>query len=143
MAILDGTDVRLAIRVSSARIISANLPPGSVFPAHATAMGKVLLAGLDSAIVREQVMRHPLEPFTATTITCVDDLLRELRIVAGQGHASSNQEWEPGLRSIAAPALTRDGQVVAAACIVLVRPALRNGRMARGLLAALVKPARA
>src|SRR5260370_30420308 len=106
MAILDGTDVRLAIRVSSARIISANLPPGSVFPAHATAMGKVLLAGLDSAIACELVMHRTLKHFTATTISCVDDLLRELRTVAGHGHASSNQQREPGLRSLPAPAFT-------------------------------------
>src|ERR1700736_3213206 len=46
MAVLDNTDVRYAIRVSSARIVSANIPPGSMFPPHATAMGKVLLAAL-------------------------------------------------------------------------------------------------
>src|ERR1700716_351335 len=77
MAILDGSDVRLAIRVSSTRIISANIPPGSLFPPHATAMGKVLLAGLEPAVARELLVRRPLERFTATTITCVDDLPRE------------------------------------------------------------------
>jgi IclR family pca regulon transcriptional regulator len=103
----------------------------------------VLLAGLDSPIARELVMRRPLEHFTATTITSVDDLLRELRTVAGQGHASSNQEWEPGLRSLAAPVLTRDGLVVAAVCIVVVRPDLIIQQMERDFLPALIKTARA
>ena len=38
MAVLDNTEVRHAIRVSSTRIVSANIPPGSLFPPHATAM---------------------------------------------------------------------------------------------------------
>src|SRR5438067_13098663 len=97
MAVLDGTDVRHAIRVSGPRIISANIPPGRLFPPHATAMGKVLLAGLEPDTVRDLATRRPFERFTPTTITCVDDLLCELRFVQAQGYAASNQEWEPGL----------------------------------------------
>src|ERR1700716_3906147 len=106
MAILDGTDVRLAIRVSSTRIISANIPPGALFPPHATAMGKVLLAALDPGIVRDLAVRRPFVRFTPTTITSMDDLLDELGVVAAQGYASSNEEWEPGLQSLAAPVRT-------------------------------------
>ena len=137
MAILDGTDVRLAIRVSSTRIISANIPPGSLFPPHATAMGKVLLAGLEPTVVRDLAERRPFERFTPTTITCVDELQRELELVAEQGYASSNQEWEPGLRSLAAPVHTRDGRVVAAVCIVVVRPDLTTQLMERDFLPVL------
>ena len=139
MAVLDGTEVRLAIRVSSTRIISANMPPGSLFPPHATAMGKVLLAGLEPAVVRELAARRPFERFTPTTITCVDELLGELRVVAEQGYASSNQEWELGLRSLAAPVTTRAGQVVAAVCIVVVRPDLATQNMEHDFLPALRK----
>jgi IclR family pca regulon transcriptional regulator len=143
MAVMDGTELRLAIRVSSTRIISANIPPGSLFPPHATAMGKVLLAGLEPAVVHELAERRPFEPFTPTTITCVDELLRELRVVAEQGYASSNQEWEPGLRSLAAPVRTRDGRVVAAVCIVVVRPDLTIQTMERDFLPALRQTAEA
>jgi IclR family pca regulon transcriptional regulator len=73
----------------------------------------------------------------------VDDLLHELRTVADQGYASSNQEWEPGLRSLAAPLRTRDGRVAAAVCIVLVRPDLIIQQMERDFLPALVNTARA
>src|SRR5712691_8932953 len=143
MAILEGTEVRLAIRVSSTRIISANIPPGSLFPPHATAMGKVLLAGLEPALVRELAMRRPFDRFTPTTITRVEELLRELRLVAEQGYAASNQEWEPGLRSLAAPVSTRDGRVVAAVCIVVVRPDLTTQLMERDFLPALRQTAAA
>ena len=75
MAVLDGTDVRHAIRVSSARIVAANIPPGSLFPPHATAMGKVLLAALEPGVVRELAVQRPFERFTPTTVTAVDELL--------------------------------------------------------------------
>ena len=143
MAVLDGAELRLAIRVSSTRIISANLPPGSLFPPHATAMGKVLLAGLDPTVVRELAVRRPFERFTPTTVTCVDDLLAELELIGAQGYGSSNQEWEPGLRSLAAPVHTRDGRVVAAVCIVVVRPDLTTQKMERDFLPALRQTAEA
>jgi IclR family pca regulon transcriptional regulator len=143
MAVLDGTEVRHAIRVSSRRIISANIPPGAVFPPHATAMGKVLLAGLDSSVIRDLAARNVFTRYTPTTITSVEALLRELRVVARQGYALSNEEWEPGLRSLAAPVRARDGRVVAAVCVIVVRPGVTTASMERDFLPGLLDTARA
>jgi IclR family transcriptional regulator, pca regulon regulatory protein len=139
MAVLDGTDVRYAIRVSSNRIVSANIPPGALFPQHATAMGKVLLAGVDPARVRELARRQPFERFTPTTVTDVDELLLELGGVAVQGYAVSHEEWEPGLRSVAAPVHSRDGRVVAAVCVTVVRPGISVHTMERDMLPPLLR----
>jgi IclR family transcriptional regulator, pca regulon regulatory protein len=139
MAVLDGLEVRHAIRVSSNRIISANIPPGALFPAHATAMGKVLLAELNEATVRELVARHPLVRFTETTVASVEDLLAQLPDIARQGYAVSDAEWEAGLRSIAAPVRSRDGRVVAAVCAVSVRPDMSVATMEQAYLPAVVR----
>jgi IclR family transcriptional regulator, pca regulon regulatory protein len=141
MAVLDGTDVRHAIRVSSSRIISANIPPGALFPPHATAMGKVLLAGLDPGVVRELAHRRPFERYTPTTLTSIDELLDELSQVVDQGYAVSNGEWEPGLRSLAAPVHARDGRVVAAVCVIVVRPGITTRTMQHDYLPALLRAA--
>jgi IclR family transcriptional regulator, pca regulon regulatory protein len=143
MAVLDDTDVRYAIRVSSSRIVSANIPPGSMFPPHATAMGKVLLAALEPAVVRELAVQRPFERFTPTTVTAVDELLGHLRDVAKQGYAVSNEEWEPGLRSLAAPVHTRDGRVAAAVCVTVVRPGVTIQMMERDCLPGLLQTAEA
>jgi IclR family transcriptional regulator, pca regulon regulatory protein len=143
MAVLDATEVRHAIRVSSARIVSANIPPGRVFPPHATAMGKVLLAALDPDLVRGLAQGRPFERFTPTTVTDVEDLLVELRVVEERGYAASNEEWEPGLRSLAAPVHARDGRVVAAVCITVVRPGISTRLMERDFLPRLLKTAEA
>jgi IclR family pca regulon transcriptional regulator len=143
MAVLDGTEVRHAIRVSSSRIISANIPPGALFPPHATAMGKVLLADLEPAMVRELAKRQRFERFTSTTITDVHRLLAELEVVAAQGYATSDAEWEPGLRSLAAPVRTRAGGVVAAVCVVSIRADLTTRVMETEYLPTLLLTAAA
>jgi IclR family transcriptional regulator, pca regulon regulatory protein len=138
MAVLDDTEVRYALRVSSNRIVAANIPPGATFPAHATAMGKVLLADLPVSSVRQLAERHPFVRFTDSTITSVGKLSAELRQVATQGYAVSDAEWEPGLRSIAAPVRDRDGHVVAAVCVLSVRPTTSLVDMERDYLSALL-----
>ncbi len=143
MAVLDGLEVRHAIRVSSNRIISANIPPGALFPAHATAMGKVLLADLDEATVRQLADRHPFVHYTDHTVGGVDDLLAQLPDVARQGYAVSDAEWEADLRSIAAPVRSRDGRVVAAVCAVSVRPHMTVDTMEREYRPAVIRTANA
>ncbi|MBV8720404.1 MAG: IclR family transcriptional regulator [Chloroflexi bacterium] len=143
MAVLDGLEVRHAIRVSSNRIISANIPPGALFPAHATAMGKVLLADLDEATVRQLAERHPLVRFTDHTVRSVEELLSQLPEVARQGYAVSDAEWETDLRSVAAPVRSRDGRVVAAVCAVSVRPNMTVDTMEQQYLPAVVRTANA
>src|ERR1051326_1909358 len=112
-------------------------PPGALSPAHATAMGKVLLADLSEATVREVVARHPLVRFTETTVASLDDLLAQLPDVARQGYAVSDAEWEAGLRSIATPVRSRDGRVVAAVCAVSVRPDMTVATMEQAYLPAV------
>jgi IclR family transcriptional regulator, pca regulon regulatory protein len=143
MAVLDGTEVRHAIRVSSKRVVAANIPPGAVFPAHATAMGKVLLAELDPALVRELAARHPLVRFTPTTVTSLDELLAQLREVARQGYAVSDAEWDPGLRSVAAPVRVRKGHVAAAVCALSVHSGMTVRAMERQFLPAVIHTAEA
>jgi DNA-binding IclR family transcriptional regulator len=119
------------------------LEVGGLVPAHATAMGKVLLAYLEPGRVRDLVARRPLERFTRTTVTDLDLLLDQLREVARRGYAVSDAEWEPGLRSLAAPVRTRDGRVVAAVCVIVVRADVTTRAMERDLLPALLETASA
>src|SRR5437764_420063 len=86
-----------------------------------TTRGRYYVEALDPGRVREVAVRHPFERFTPTTITDVDELLAELTVIGAQGYALSNEEWEPGLRSVAAPVHSREGHVVAAVCVIVVR----------------------
>ncbi|MCJ2377659.1 DNA-binding transcriptional regulator KdgR [Vibrio sp. ZSDZ34] len=82
-------------------------------PLHTTAIGKVLLAERDEAIIRKQLTGTEFIPSTKKTITNIEQLLEELAIVKQQHFGEDNEEQEPGLRCIAAPVYDRFGNVIA------------------------------
>ena len=59
IAVLDGHDAVYVARVAAKRIMSINLVVGSRLPAHATSMGKVLLAHLSDARARRVLPHRP------------------------------------------------------------------------------------
>ena len=113
-AVLDGTDIVYVARVPTRRIMSVRITLGTRFPAHATSMGRVLLAGMTDAARDAVLEASSLEPFTDRTLVSRADLAAEVDRVREQGWALVDGELEPGLRSVAAPVHGRDGRVVAA-----------------------------
>ena len=106
--------------------------------AHATAIGKSILAQLDDAGRDDYFSRHPLHDLTPRTV--VDR--RRLRLPDGEGLAVDDGEYALGVCCLAAPlaipgAVGSLGVVAApgAGANPTVRTALRNGasRVARAL----------
>ncbi|WP_069812225.1 IclR family transcriptional regulator domain-containing protein [Streptomyces sp. TP-A0874] len=114
VAVLDGTDIRYVARVPAYRIMSVNITVGTRFPAHATSMGRVLLAALAPAARSEVIARSALRPFTDRTITDHAALLRALDEITSRGYALADEELEQGLRSLAVPLRDRAGHPLAA-----------------------------
>ena len=114
MSVLDGHDIVYVARVPTSRIMTVAINVGTRFPAYATSMGRVLLAGLDAPALDEHLATLDLEQFTDRTVTSLDDLRARIDESRAQGYALVDQELEHGLRSIAAPVRNRHGKVVAA-----------------------------
>jgi IclR family pca regulon transcriptional regulator len=118
MAILDGADVVYVERCRSTRAgqreIDLNLHVGSRLPAYCTSLGKVLLAFLPPDELEETLARIAFDRRGPNTIVSRDGLLSELGRVREAGFAINNEELAYGLRSIAAPVLSREGRAVAA-----------------------------
>lgn len=118
MAILDDTDIVYVERCRSSRAgqreIDLNLHIGSRLPAYCTSLGKVLLAHLPEEAQRDAVERSDLSQRGPNTLTSRNELMAELARVRAYGLAVNNEELAYGLRSIAAPILTRSGEAVAA-----------------------------
>lgn len=87
---------------------------GSRLEAHATGLGKVLLAYEDQTLLERRLRAHPLRRFTERTIVDPDELLRHLRDVAQRGYAIDSGEIVPGVCCAAAPVRDEHGLVVAA-----------------------------
>ncbi|WP_156761327.1 IclR family transcriptional regulator domain-containing protein [Microbacterium karelineae] len=112
-AVLDGSDIVYISRVPTRRIMSVGITIGTRFPAHATSMGRVLLAHLPTA-EREAALSMPLEAYTDRTVADPRILAEELERIRERGFAIVDGELEEGVRSVAAPVRGRGGHVVAA-----------------------------
>ncbi|MGN7948357.1 IclR family transcriptional regulator [Microbacterium sp. 22215] len=93
------------------------LETGVAIPAHASAMGKVLLAH-DLGFQRT-VFERPLRSLTGDTITDIARLTLELPAIAERGSASETDEAVLGESSIAAPVADASNDIVAAVAVVM------------------------
>jgi IclR family pca regulon transcriptional regulator len=114
VSVLDGDEVVYIARVPTKRIMTVAIAVGTRFPAYATSMGRVLLAGQSDQWLDGFFASTELRALTSRTIAEPVRLRRELVRVREQGWALVDQELEEGLRSLAAPIHDADGKVIAA-----------------------------
>jgi IclR family transcriptional regulator, pca regulon regulatory protein len=112
--VLDGHATVYVARVPVSRIMTVAISVGTRFPAYATSMGRVLLAGLPEDALESYLGSVRLDRLSPRTVSTPDALRAELGRVRRQGWALVDQELEEGLRSVAAPLRDRAGRVVAA-----------------------------
>ena len=103
IAILDWPDVVYLARVyPPRRVYASTLSVGSRLPAHATAVGRVLLAALPDTTLNEY-LATPLARYNERTVCDPGELRALIETVRRRGWAISDQEVEVGIRSVAAP----------------------------------------
>ena len=141
VSVLDAFDVVYVARVPTSRIMTVAINVGTRFPAYATSMGRVLLAGLPDDELEAYLNDIRLERLTARTISSAAALRAELQRVRAQGWAMVDQELEEGLRAVAAPIRDRAGRVVAAVNVSAHASRTTLERMRRDLVPPLVAAA--
>ena len=113
-SILDGGEIVYIARIHTRRLMTVGISVGTRFPAYATSMGRVLLAGLPRERFEEYLSDVRLTPLTERTLTDPRRLREEVARVRDRGWAIVDQELEQGLRSVAVPVRDPQGRVVAA-----------------------------
>lgn len=130
LAALDGRhNVYLAVSESPHPMRLAS-SVGARLPAHATGLGKTLLAALGDEDVLRRLGTHELERFTEFTITNRPVLLGELRRVRQRGFGEDNGEYAVGCRCVAVPVRDAQGTAVAAMSVTVPTPRLSDRLMA-------------
>lgn len=138
VSVLDGDDIVYVARIPTSRIMTVAINVGTRFPAYATSMGRVLLAGLPEGELDDYISRAVRHQLTERTTTSAEDLRKELDRVRGHGWSLVDQELEDGLRSIAAPIRDKSGRVVAAANVSTAASRTSTAKMRRELLPPLL-----
>lgn len=139
LAAATGRPVRLGVlrglRVGyvekTGRLPATSFEAGAVLPAHASALGKVLLA-FGPAAVAKAVVATGLPRYTPRTLTRAGDLMHALSVVRLTRIATCDGELAAGECTVAAPVTGAGGQVLAA--VELRLPDLRGLDAARQLL---------
>jgi IclR family transcriptional regulator, pca regulon regulatory protein len=113
VGVLDGLDVIHVARVEDHRPLPDSVRIGNRLPAHATAVGKVLLSALSVEELTARLTAGPLEAQTPHTLTTVVALLERIAVVRARHWDVSIEELHPGQVAAAVPILA-DGRTVGA-----------------------------
>jgi DNA-binding IclR family transcriptional regulator len=138
---LQGRDVVYLARVATRRSVASNVQVGARLPAHATAMGRILLSALPESEVRTLYGDETLQSYSSQTPTNVEALLAQLKIDRSNGFVLQDSGFEPGVASVAAPVRDVAGNIVAAINVSAVTILTREGELHGSLKAEILKAA--
>jgi len=116
-------------KVESTSGIRLYSSPGKTAPLHATALGKAILANVPESRLEKIFSKIELTPQTDKTITFQNELLKEIERVKERGYAIDDEEFEKGVRCIAAPIYRYDGKVDAAVSITGLSAQMKDDKI--------------
>lgn len=123
LAVRTGTEILFVESFESSRPLRVVSRVGRTMPAHATSIGKAMLAGLTDLEVRALYPRGRLEGVGPSTIRTVPDLLKDLGAVRHRGYARSDEESEQGVGSVGVAIL--DSRAEPRAALSIAAPSTR------------------
>lgn len=141
LTILDGFDIIYVARVQVRRIMSITIVVGTRYAASATAMGRVLLAGLPASSRKERLAAMPLTTYTSGSVVSPEDLAAELDRVKAQGFCVTDHSVDYGLYSAAAPVRDSKRNTIAAVSVSVPVTTFSKSQFANELLPLVISTA--
>jgi IclR family KDG regulon transcriptional repressor len=117
IAVLERRRIMLVDKIERPDMMAFDLSVGMRAPAHATALGKVLLARLTDAQLNELIEQTGLSKISSRTITSKSRLIQELAVVRKEKYAQSEGELYQSVYAVAAPIVNDQGHVWAAVSV--------------------------
>ena len=113
LAVLQGNDLVVLVQLDSLEVVSVNL--GSINltnSAHATAIGKSILAWLPDIEIERIFKQIGLRRYTSETIVDFSDFKKNLRLVRRFGYAIDHEEFVVGVASVGTAIRDQAGTVL-------------------------------
>lgn len=112
LAVIEGTDLLTIARLNSPHAVRVDTSLSKSNAAHATAIGKAILAWLPDTEIDEICAAKSLGRFTPNTITTRGALIEAPRLVRRYGYAEDREEFQPDVYCAAAAIRSHKGLVV-------------------------------
>ena len=128
IVVRDGRSIVYVAKVTPPTPLTSSVRVGTRLPAHATALGRVLLADLSLPELRTLYPEEHLEAHTPKTPRTVLDLFNLVEADRERGHVFSEGFYESSICTIAAPVRDHSGRVVAALGTTVPAPHVEEGR---------------
>jgi IclR family transcriptional regulator, acetate operon repressor len=116
LEVLRGGSVLIVEEIPGDYLLSTSSNIGTLYPAHCTATGKLLLAAQPPDAL-DALLAAGLRACGPRSITDAAALRAELRAALARGYATSYEELEAHLHAIGAPIYDHQGRIVAAVSI--------------------------
>lgn len=144
LAILDGWHLVYVERLKTHKIVNINLHIGSRLELYNTSMGRVLAAFQSEDWLSKYLEYLQQIPEARKYVLDGGKVFRDTLIhVKERGYAINNEELAPGLRSVAAPVINRQGKVVGAVNIAVSSGLFSLERLKKELIPPLLETTRA
>lgn len=145
LTFLEGDRILYIYAVESSRRLIARTAVGDRMPMHCTGVGKAILAHLPEAEARGILQRVGMPRVTPNTITDLESLMAELRVINARGYSFDNSENEIGNYCVGAPVYGANGRVIGGCSISGTDPEIigeRSGQISRLLISACLDMSR-
>jgi DNA-binding IclR family transcriptional regulator len=141
LVIRDGREVVIVLKASPPSAFASNVSVGARLPAHATILGRVLLADADDRTLRALYPESTLPQASPRSPRTLAELRRFLRDDHARGYAVSESFFEQGISAVAAPVRDQTGCTVAAISVTAQRPSLEPKELRERLVAQVLAAA--
>ena len=143
LAVLSGDKGLFVARSEAERLVTTGISLGMRIDLYCSATGRVLLSGWSDERLAAYLVRTPFEARTKYALTRKMALRDVVRSVRTLGYATTDQELEIGLRSIAVPVIDSRNQIVAAMSASAATARVSIAQMVKCFLPVLKERARA
>lgn len=127
IVVRDAREVVFIAKAAGHSALFHSVQVGARLPAHATVLGRLLLADLDMKGLQQLYPEEPLPAYTPRTPTTLAQLKALIDEDRTKGHGVSMGGFETGISTIAAPVFNDRGAVVAAVSISVPAQRIDDG----------------
>ena len=119
LSILEGTEIIYLAKKEGPSRVRVVSEPGMRAPAHATAMGKVMLSKFSQEELLNMYQTTELEQVTENTVDNLEDLLTQINAINENKYIIESEEAVRGFTCIAAPIRNEFNEIIAAVSFTL------------------------